>query len=155
VAGVSWDDAERYAEWAGLRLPTEAEWEYACRADTSTRFYTGGKDKDLERAGWYSKNSGGQPHPVGQKELNSFVLYDMHGNVWEWVDDDWHDDHEGAPDDGSAWIDEFRGAYRVVHGGSWINAARNCRAANRDFNPPGNRFLDIGFRLARSVALGL
>jgi formylglycine-generating enzyme required for sulfatase activity len=147
VVGVSWEDAERYAEWAGLRLPSEAEWEYACRADTSTRFYTGDKDKDLERAGWYNKNSGGQPHPVGQKEPNSFSLYDMHVNVWEWVEDDWHDDYVDAPDDGSAWIDEPRGAYRMFRGGSWRGSAQGCRSALR-------RGGDVGFRLARSVALG-
>ena len=154
VIGVSWQDAGAYARWAGLRLPTEAEWEYACRAGTRTRFYTGDKDKDLDRAGWYAKNSGNQLHPVGEKEPNGFGLYDMHGNVWEWVEDDWHDNYGGAPDDGSAWIDEPRGVDRVVRGGSWLDVAQDCRSAFRNNDSPDGRGYDVGFRLARSVTLG-
>jgi formylglycine-generating enzyme required for sulfatase activity len=136
VVGVSWEDAQRYAEWAGLRLPTEAEWEYACRAGTQTRYYTGDTEKDLDRAGWYDENSGDKLHPVGEKEPNSFGLYDMHGNVWEWVEDDWHKNYKGAPNDGRAWIDEPRGARRVIRGGGWGNVARLCRSAIRVNDPP-------------------
>ena len=74
VVGVSWEDAQRYASWAGLRLPSEAEWEYACRAGTRTRFYTGDTEKDLDQAGWYSENSGGQTHPVGEKDAQRLGL---------------------------------------------------------------------------------
>ncbi|MHC1743069.1 MAG: SUMF1/EgtB/PvdO family nonheme iron enzyme [Syntrophobacteraceae bacterium] len=154
VVGVSWEEAKRYADWAGLRLPTEAEWEYACRARTSTRFYTGNKDEDLERAGWYQRNSGDQLHPVGEKEPNGFGLYDMHGNVWEWVEDDYHGRYEGAPQDGSAWIDNPRGSRRVMRGGSFNEDAAHCRSAFRTVFPPGDRNLFIGFRLSRSVPLG-
>ena len=152
VVGVSWEDARRYASWAGLRLPSEAEWEYACRAGTQTRFYTGDSEKDLDQVGWYYKNSGGQTRPVGEKVPNSYGLYDMHGNVWEWVEDDYHGSYDSAPDDGSAWINEPRGSDRVVRGGGWIFDARNCRSAMRFRDAPGARFL-VGFRLSRSVAL--
>jgi formylglycine-generating enzyme required for sulfatase activity len=92
VENVSWNDAMVFCEQLNKQvkgegrytLPTEAQWEYACRAKTVTRFYTGDKDADLGRAGWYDKNSQNRPHPVGEKKPNDFGLYDMHGNVWEW-----------------------------------------------------------------------
>ena len=114
VVGVSWNDARRFAEWAGLRLPSEAEWEYACRAGTGTRYYSGDDEKDLDRIGWYAGNSGGRLHSVGEKEPNDFGLYDMHGNIWEWVGDVWHDNYEGAPTDGSPWVEKPKGSDRVV-----------------------------------------
>jgi len=137
-----------------FRFPTEAEWEYACRAVTGTRYYTGDKEKDLIRAGWYRENSGEQSHPVSEKEPNAFGLYDMHGNVWEWVEDDWHYNYDGAPIDGTAWIDEPRGAYRVVRGGNWSGPAWRCRSAFRIDGAPVGRGNGVGFRLARSVTLG-
>ncbi|MBW1803114.1 MAG: formylglycine-generating enzyme family protein, partial [Deltaproteobacteria bacterium] len=136
VVGVSWGDAKQFAKWAGLRLPSEAEWEYACRAGTKTRYHSGNTDKDLGKAGWYSGNSGGKLHAVGQKEPNDFGLHDMHGNVWEWVEDDWHDDYKGAPGDGSPWVDEPRGSYRVFRGGSCYGDALNCRSAHRSSYAP-------------------
>ena len=154
VVGVSWDDVKKYAKWAGLRLPTEAEWEYACRANTETRYYFGNKEEDLNRAGWYIRNSGDGLHPVGEKEPNSFGLYDMHGNVWEWVEDDIHDNYNGGPNDGSAWIDSPRGSYRVMRGGGWFSDARLCRSAIRFNLSPDDRSSLLGFRLSRSVTLG-
>jgi formylglycine-generating enzyme required for sulfatase activity len=154
VLGVSWDEARRYAEWAGLRLPSEAEWEYACRAGTNTRFYTGDTEDDLSRAGWYGANSGGQLHSVGEKEPNSLGLYDMHGNVWEWIEDDWHESYKGAPANDTPWIDNPRGSYRVLRGGCWGLDAAYCRSAGRCSFPPGGRSRVVGFRLSRSVALG-
>ena len=151
---MSWEEAQRYAAWAGLRLPSEAEWEYACRAGSRTRYYTGDTEDDLRRAGWYAENSDSKLHPVGEKEPNAFGLYDMHGNVWEWVEDDWHDNYDTAPNDGRAWIDEPRGAARVVRGGGWINVALSCRASYRADDAPGARGSALGFRLARSVTLG-
>ncbi len=153
VVGVSWEDAGHYAAWAGLRLPSEAEWEYACRASTTSRYYTGDTEKDLDRAGWYGENSGGQLHPVGEKEPNAWGLYDMHGNVWEWVEGDWHENYIGAPDDGRAWVDEPRGAYRVLRGGSWYGDAPYCRSAFRSNYRPVFRSDFVGFRLSRSVTL--
>ena len=147
VVGVSWEDAAAYAGWAGLELPSESQWEYACRAKTRTRFYTGDLEEDLDRAGWYEKNSGGRHHPVGEKIPNGFGLYDMHGNVWEWVQDHWHGNYEGAPDDGRSWIDNEKNSGRVFRGGSWGFTARNCRAASRRGFGPGFRFRFLGFRL--------
>jgi formylglycine-generating enzyme required for sulfatase activity len=154
MVGVSWEDAQAYAEWAGLRLPTEAEWEYACRADTTTRFFSGDTEKDLAAVGWYGGNSEARLHPVGEKTPNGFGLYDMHGTVWEWVEDDWHDTYDKAPTDGSAWVYNPRAAYRVFRGGGWSDGARYCRSATRGYVAPDNRYTNIGFRLARPVALG-
>lgn len=153
VVGVSWEDAKRYAEWACLRLPGEAEWEYACRAGSKTRYYSGDKDDDLDRVGWYVKNSGGQLHTVGEKEPNAFGLYDMHGNIYEWGEDDWHVNYKGAPCDGRAWIDKQRVYVRVMRGGCWGGDAQHCdcRSAGRYCGTPGFRGGDVGFRLARSV----
>ncbi|MBV8520848.1 MAG: formylglycine-generating enzyme family protein, partial [Acetobacteraceae bacterium] len=120
---VSWDNACAYAEWLTqqtgkrYRLPSEAEWEYACRAGSTTRFSFGDDMARLGEFAWYKDNSGGQTHPVGQKRPNAFGLYDMHGNVWEWVEDCWRDSYAGAPTDGSPWIS---GACRdrVLRGGN-------------------------------------
>jgi formylglycine-generating enzyme required for sulfatase activity len=149
VVGVSWNDARRYAEWAGLRLPSEGEWEYACRAGTSSRYHSGDDEDDLTRDGWYHSNSGGKPHPVGEKEANAFGLCDVHGNVWEWCEDDWHGTYQGAQTNGRAWIDQPRGSGRVLRGGSWFNDARGVRSACRNGRSPDDRGISTGFRLAR------
>ncbi len=153
VVGVSWHDAEKYAKWAGLELPTEPQWEYACRAGTQTRFYTGDTVEDLDRAGWYDKNSGDRLHPVGEKEPNAWGLYDMHGNVWEWTRSLWGKKYDSPdfpypydPSDGRE--DMSSGAQRVVRGGSWDCGAGLCRSAYRDGHRPGLRIRGIGFRLA-------
>ncbi len=151
VVGVSWEDAKKYAAWVGLRLPSEAEWEYACRAGKDTRYCNGNSVKDLERAGWYDDNSDGHPHPVGEKEPNGFGLYDVHGNVWEWVEDHWHGTYDSAPVDGKPWCDRDEGDDRVVRGGSWLSGARDCRSAIRFSYRPGFRDNNVGFRLSRSV----
>ena len=147
VVGVNWDDAKRYAEWVGLWLPSEAQWEYACRAGTTTRYHTGDSEKDLDRAGWYSENAGGNLHAVGDKEPNDFGLYDMHGNILEWCEDDWHGNYKDGPDDGSAWVDKPRSSDRVLRGGTWLIHAGGCRAAYRSWSGPGDRYGSFGFRL--------
>ena len=143
VVGVSWEQARRYATWAGSRLPSEAEWEYACRATTSGERYG-----DLDAVAWHAGNSGGTLHPVGTRAANAWGLFDMLGNAWEWVEDDHHPNYEGAPMDGRPWIDEPRGARRLLRGGSWADNPRTVRAATRLTNHPGPRVGNIGFRLA-------
>jgi len=151
VVGVSWFDAQKYAVWAGLSLPTEAQWEYACRAGTITRYYTGDTENDLDRAGWYAANSGGTLHPVGEKEPNTFGLYDMHGNVWEWCQD-WYDKdyYKNSPKENPPG--PVSGSGRVFRGGSWSYDARCCQAAYRVNDAPGYRFRGVGFRLVRTPA---
>jgi formylglycine-generating enzyme required for sulfatase activity len=160
VINVRWNDAKAYAGWLSkvsgktFRLPTEAEWEFAARAGTTTAFSFGDDIKKLNEYAWYFDNSEGKTHPVGEKRPNAWGLYDMHGNVWEWVEDDWHKNYKGSPDDGRAWVDDPRGPYRVFRGCSWRSGARICRSALRLNIGPVYRFSFVGFRLARSVALG-
>ncbi len=152
VVGIGWNDAAAFAKWAGLQLPSEAQWEYACRAGTTTRYYTGDSEEDLDLAGWYAENSDNKLHRVGQKEPNGFGLYDMHGNVWEWCEDHWHDNYAGAPVDGSAWVDPKRGMGRVMRGGSWFSIARLCRSARRYGGAQDFQDNDLGFRLVHYTA---
>ena len=149
VVGVTWNEARRFAEWAGGRLPSEAEWEYAARAGTTEPYLEGGSEAKLDRVAWYSKNSDGRTHPVGEKGANAWGLHDVLGSVWEWVEDDWHNNYKGAPMDGSAWVDKRRGEGRAVRGGSFHGGARLLRAACRVNRPPDPRHHDVGFRCAR------
>ena len=148
--GVSWHDAERFCAWSGGRLPSEAEWEYAARAGTTTRFYHGDDEASLGDHAWYEANAGGSTNPVGQKVPNAFGLHDMLGNVWEWCGDAWHDDYEGAPTDGSAREEEGPGAARVLRGGSFVYQAWLVRCAGRGRLQPDGRYQDLGFRVASS-----
>ena len=137
VECVCWDSVQAFIRKLNTmypgrryRLPSEAEWEYACRAHTATGFCSGNKDSDLDRVGWFKENSAESTHPVGEKEPNSWGLYDMHGNVWEWCEDRYHDSYDNAPSDGrvdSSGTD----ARRVVRGGSSVSSAEECRACNR------------------------
>ena len=148
VVCVSWNDAHAYAEWAGGRLPTEAEWEYAARAGT-----TGDYAGDLDVMAWYGANANNTTHPVGVKTPNAWGLYDMHGNVWEWVSDWYASDIYGQYENGTVTDPEGaeRGSYRVIRGGSWLYAARYVRVAIRSFFTPGRRYSDVGFRIVRTV----
>lgn len=156
VAYVSWNDAQAFIAKLNtlgvgtFRLPSEAEWEYACRAGTSTRWYFGdGPEAELGNYAWYSANntpSGAKV--VGQKLPNPFGLYDMHGNVWEWVEDWFHSTYEGAPTDGSAWVDPA-GTYRVLRGGAFSFSAAACRSASRNSLSPVSLTL-YGVRLVRT-----
>ena len=149
VVGVSFDDATRYCSWAGLRLPSEAEWEYACRAGTTTRYHCGNRSTELRCVAWYSRVARRRLHAVGKKAPNAFGLYDMHGNVWEWCVDDWHDTYAGAPDDGQPWVDSVRQNTRVLRGGSWFgNHADYLRSACRRAGDAELAEFNLGFRCA-------
>lgn len=153
VDRVSWDDAKEFckklSEMTGkeYRLPSEAEWEYAARAGSKGDYCFGDDENLLGEYAWYGKNSDGKTHPVGQKQPNAWGLYDLHGNVWEWCEDIWHDNYNGAPTDGTAWLGP--GSDRVKRGGSWCNVAVDCRSALRGNNSPGGRGHVLGFRLVR------
>ena len=142
---VTWP---RGLDCLGYRLPTEAEWEYAVRAGTDTAYHTGADAAALDRAGWYERNSGGRTHPVEQKEANAWGLYDMHGNVWEWVWDAYRQDYEALS---ASDPHQDAGVSRVYRGGSWGSVAQGCRAANRSRYTPSYRSYYLGFRPARSI----
>jgi len=129
----------------GFRLPTEAEWEYACRAGTITNYYTGNSLNALDKAGWYEDNSGETTHPVGEKEPNAWGLYDMHGNVWEWCNDWWSDNYSGNSEHNPTGPNI--GSYRIFRGGSWTHDPYGCRSAYRVSYSPNNIDSDIGFRV--------
>lgn len=189
VENVSWDDCRKFCDKLQVEmiqldkraeqeltagLPSEAQWEYACRAGTDSALYTGplailgeNNGPELDAIAWYGGNSGvdyegahdssawpnkqyehrrAGTHPVATKQANPWGLYDMLGNVWEWCEDPWHDNYEGAPDDGTVWADNAAEGYRVFRGGSWAFAARYCRCACRDWWHPGLRGGGSGFR---------
>lgn len=131
------------------RLPSEAEWEYAARAGTTTRYSFGENEMKLDNYAWYHENSQGTTHPVGQKLPNQWGLYDMHGNVWEVVQDGFHDNYNNAPLDGSVW--ETVNKNFISRGGSWDNDANLLRSSTRHRNDPGDRNFLTGFRIVRDV----
>jgi formylglycine-generating enzyme required for sulfatase activity len=153
VVYVSWHDAQDFIAWlnrlegGGYRLPSEAEWEYACRAGQQQK-HCGGDD--INQVAWYNDNSGLHPHPVATRQANAWGLYDMSGNAWEWVQDCWHDTYAGAPADGSAWLNGCTSTTRGLRGGAWGAEGRRMRPIFRASYEPGSRFLNTGFRLARS-----
>ena len=140
----------------GFRLPTEAEWEYACRAGTTTHFYTGNTEKDLDTAGWHRGNSGGTVHPVGQKKPNSWGLYDMHGNVFEFCEDDWNPNMcygRYLTSRDTDLVFSYYHSMLITRGGSWFNEPSVCRSAARSCFcswPKMNGWYN-GFRLAKNL----
>jgi formylglycine-generating enzyme required for sulfatase activity len=174
VESVTWLEVKEFmarlnrklglTEVNGYRLPSEAEWEYAARAGTTTPF-TFGEMIDSKIVNY----NGNQPYGNGERSVyrsrtvavgslglaNGWGLYDVHGNVWEWCEDDAHKNYSGAPVNGRAWVDVGRAASRVIRGGGWYNNAVNCRSAYRIRFTPGYRYDDLGFRLSRTLPLAL
>lgn len=150
VETVSWEEAHQFCQDIGARLPTEAEWEYAARAGTTSRYGCGDDASCLTTVAWFFDNADLTTHPTAQLAPNGFGLYDMQGNVWEWVEDCWHDDYSGdPPTDGSAWDDEVC-EYVVARGGSWGLDARGMRVSSRNGDYPDSYLLPApGFRCAR------
>jgi formylglycine-generating enzyme required for sulfatase activity len=158
VINVNWDDVKNYIAWLKrmtgkeYRLLSEAEWEYAARAGTTTAYSWGdeiGKgNADCDGCGgqWDKKLA-----PVGSFKPNAFGLYDMHGNVFEWVEDPWHNSYEDAPVDGSPWLQGGDASSRVVRGGPWNGGPQILRSANRVRNTSDNRGGNLGFRVARTL----
>ncbi|MEM8614452.1 MAG: SUMF1/EgtB/PvdO family nonheme iron enzyme [Cyanobacteria bacterium P01_H01_bin.105] len=165
VEQVSWFEAvefcQRLSKYTGnnYRLPSEAEWEYACRAGTTTPFYFGEtiSTDQANYAGDYTYGSGkkgvdrGKTTSVGRFPTNNFGLTDMHGNVWEWCQDHWHENYSGAPKDSSPWIQRGDSNGRVIRGGSWFYIPRSCRSACRNYLTPGSRDSYFGFRVVCSA----
>lgn len=114
-----------------VRLPTEAEWEFVARAGTTTKYSFGDDPKDLDAHAWYTGNAAGNDPPVGAKKANPWKLHDVHGYLWEWCSDVWHDSYEGAPKDGSAWLEGGESSRRVLRGGSWKDGAGKLTSAYR------------------------
>jgi formylglycine-generating enzyme required for sulfatase activity len=158
VINVTWDEAKQYAAWLSritgkaYRLLTEAEWEYAARAGGQTRFSFGDDESQLDQYAWFHANSDRKTQRVGTKKANAFGLYDMHGNVFEWVEDTWHDNYDGAPSDGSAWLKDGASGRRAVRSGSWYFDPPKLRSASRAGPPLGLRDGNVGFRVARAFS---
>jgi formylglycine-generating enzyme required for sulfatase activity len=156
VETVSWNDAQEYVRRLSLRtgrqyrLPTEAEWEYAARAGSTSLFSFGDDVSELGQHAWYGGNSGGHIHPVGLKQANAFGLHDMHGNVWEWVEDCYQPSYVGAPVDGSA-MPRSPPCQRNNRGGSWVNSPLNLRSHHRHKMGAGSRGTFVGVRVAATL----
>jgi len=150
VICVTWNDAKAFCDWAakktgrGVRLATEAEWEYACRAGTKTRWPFGENDSAMGEYAWYNANSGLETHPVGQRKPNAWGLYDMQGNVWEWCQD-WVGPYVGDAVDPTG---PASGERRCLRGGGWFDDSPHCRAAIRGGMSPSDRITFLGFRVA-------
>ena len=157
VEQVTWNDVQEFAQRLSqktgkqYRLPSEAEWEYAARAGSNAKWSFGDSEYQLGEYAWFSANSQGKTQRVAQKRPNAFGLFDMHGNVWEWVEDCWHDNYTGAPTDGRAWTTGCSGSSRVLRGGSWVDYPALLRSAVRLRYAPDFRNVGNGFRLARTL----
>ena len=161
---VSWQDARAYILWLNsklrgrvsksgdgpYRLPSEAEWEYAARAGTTTRFWWGNDDDGAADHAWYKDNSERKTHPVGLKPVNPFGLYDIVGDVWQWAEDCYADSYATAPTDGSA-AESASGCLRVDRGSCWLYRTWLLRSATRERNPAEFRDIIMGFRVARTL----
>ncbi len=148
VVGVNWNQARNFCAWAGKRLPSEAEWEYAAKGGLVGRKFPWGNWFIISYAN--SWNSGDEwdndTSPVESFLVNGYGLYDMAGNVFEWVEDDWHGHYSGAPEDGSAWVIEPHSYYRVVRGGAWVSEKDALRVGYRNYGRASSGQFSVGFR---------
>ena len=157
VENVSWLDACEFCDRLShggvpVRLPSEAEWEYACRAGASTQFHFGDSPAELSTYAWFENNSGGHTAPVRLKKPNAWGLFDIVGNVWEWCADCWHDDYTGAPCDGSPWLAAASRLRRhCVRGGAWDMDAFRCRSSYRSFDWEQIGTSRTGFRICTNA----
>jgi formylglycine-generating enzyme required for sulfatase activity len=157
VVCVSWFDAKAFVDWLSAttgkryRLLSEAEWEYAARAGSQTAFAFGDDEAALSEFAWYRANADGRTHPVDSKKPNAFGLFDLHGNVRQWCQDNWHGNYRGAPTDGSAWQGGGDVSRRVLRGGSWNSEPSDLRVARRGLSLPEYRYNYVGFRVARPM----
>jgi formylglycine-generating enzyme required for sulfatase activity len=159
VITVSWDDAKTYVAWLSrltgkdYRLLSEAEWEYSARAGNQGRWSFGDDVEQLPDYVWFRENSEGKTQPVAKKKPNAFGLYDMHGNVFQWVEDPWHKYYDLAPSDGSVWSQggDDNASYRVVRGGSWNHIPQDLRSACRTAYFTVFRSMILGFRVGRTL----
>ncbi len=159
VESVTWNEAIEYCRLLTQRdhasgklpddfeytLPTEAQWEFACRADSKGAYCFGDDESQLEDYAWYEKNADAMTHPVGEKRCNDWRLFDMHGNVWEWCRDR-YGDYSSASEENP--VGPLKGSHRVYRGGCWGYFAWGCRSADRDWSEPGSRYGFFGFRVA-------
>jgi formylglycine-generating enzyme required for sulfatase activity len=163
---VNWKDARAYVAWLSeatgytYRLLSEAEWEYAARAGTTEPFWWGSSITPAQanyKGDYVYEGGGGEGEyrqstvPVGSFEPNPWGLYNVHGNIWEWCEDTWHENYTGAPADGSAWVESGDGDRRVVRGGSWGSNPRGLRSAFRFRSSTGVRSSNLGFRVGRTL----
>jgi len=153
VEQVSWYDCKEFIKQLNsvdpgknYRLPTESEWEYACRAGSTSKYCNGDNETNLDLVGWVFFNSGMEPHKGGKKQSNEWGIFDMHGNVWEWCED-WYSENYIS---GNTKVNP-PSPYKVLRGGSWFENQENCRCANRSSRKPERKSNDIGFRLARDL----
>ncbi len=155
VETISWDDCQKFIKnlnsmekTDSYRLPTEAQWEYACRAGSEGKWCFGDNESELVKYAWYDKVSGNETHPVGELKPNAWGLYDMHGNVWDWCEDYYGSYPSGSVTDPTG---PSSGSYRVGRGGSWDYYVEDCRSAYRNYLSPEFRSSNLGFRLLRTV----
>jgi len=163
VVNITWYEAVMFCRWLTktlhkhgrikpsekVHLPSDAQWEYACRATSQTRFWSGNKVQDLDKTGWYGKNSNGRTHRVGKKLCNNWNLYDIHGNVWEWCQDIEGEHHSGNGHNPLTDVNNSS-SQRVVRGGSWVNNPQDCRSSFRVAVSIGYHDISLGFRPAIS-----
>lgn len=155
IVGISWSNAVAYCKWLSkqtgqhYRLPTEAEWEYAAKGGINSKGFKYAGSDSINEVAWNEGNAASKVHRIGKLKPNELGIYDMSGNVWEWCEDNWHDNYKNAPTDGSAWLHN-EDYSRVIRGGSWQYYKMSCSTTYRDKVHQTKSGLSIGFRIVRS-----